>query len=259
MSDWQLKLRRAQAHFDSLRESIEGFVNSDLYSIEVTEAEPGGEENTWVSRLLLRIREQPPADDWALMIGDIVHNTRSALDIMAYQHASDPDRQTAFPIHVTEPDFKGTGLSKMQKLPKKYRTLIEREQPYNQWKDDPPSDPLAILADLDNTSKHRVIPTVVSWFGPDALSVARLEDVGEVRLALTGLHPPEDGAQLGLIIFVKTGPNPKVQMDARKTVDVMFGEGAKRAVEKPVYETLVAIGTRISALISDFEKESRKP
>lgn len=250
ISDWRLKLKRAQEHFNALGKSIEGFVNSDAYGFEVTEPERGSEQDTWVGQLLLRISKQPPIDDWALIIGDLVHNTRSALDIMAFQGGAN-----SFPICVDPADFKDRGRKAISGLSDKRRALVEREQPCERWKNDPPSDPLAILADLDNAGKHRIIPTTVSWFGTESLGLEQT-DLAHMRVLLTGMHPPEDRAPLATIVYRVVGPNPKMEVEPSKAAKIFFGEGSDRAVEKPVYETLVAIGARVATLVSDFEQET---
>ena len=71
-----LKMRRAGEHFDALQKYIKEFLDSEPYK---TIHEP--EWNQYIVRV--RVHKRPP-HEWSPIIGDIVHNTRSTLDHLAW-------------------------------------------------------------------------------------------------------------------------------------------------------------------------------
>ena len=68
-----LKLARAHEHIDDLALKLRAYLASEPYRV-VQEAVPGG------FRLILQVTTQPPPA-LALMVGDALHNLRSALDV----------------------------------------------------------------------------------------------------------------------------------------------------------------------------------
>lgn len=254
VSDWQLKLDWAEAHFNTLNKSVRKYNDSDSYGFEISDPRPISEPNTFESDLLLKINNQPPIDHWRLMIGDIVHNYRSALDVLIYQHANNPGSSTAFPIFVRESAFQNYQSKTLKGLSAEYFTLIEREQPYYKWKDSPSSDPLAILAELDNANKHRVIPAAFAWLRIRTFKV-NYRDC-EPIITIEGIKQSIDGTPVARFRTKVTGPNPSINLEHYKTGHVIFDKGVKRASEKDVFETLIAIRERVRKLVKDFERES---
>jgi hypothetical protein len=89
------KLRRAREHTGDLERDLSRYVNADTYPVEVV---TGSSEFERVVRVLSA--PEIPCERWALMIGDAVHNLRSALDHVVWQLAgADPtDSPTMFPF-----------------------------------------------------------------------------------------------------------------------------------------------------------------
>jgi hypothetical protein len=96
-----LKLRRVEQHADALQDALDGFLGSNPYAI-ICEREPKLDEYV----LWTKVREQPPPE-WSPIVGDIVHNWRSALDHLAYQlvirNGNTPSSRTQFPIFSKSP------------------------------------------------------------------------------------------------------------------------------------------------------------
>lgn len=153
------KVNRAKAEFDVLRTEMGGFSERDpqphfsrgYFDMDTWE---------WIERF--QVREPPPLR-WGVMLGDCVHNLRSALDHLVCQltlldgGTMDDCAQTQFPIaSKSEPQFEQMANFRIPKLSKWHRAMIKRAQPYragdSAWK-----HPLAILADLSNADKHRLI------------------------------------------------------------------------------------------------------
>jgi hypothetical protein len=179
---WE-KLRWARRHYDALAPALREFEETKPYSISVQADVEAGRYEFHVHDL------QPPDPNWALILGDCIHNARSALDcLMAqlYGLASGTDPKDIdwlqFPI-TSEPDlFRGAkGIGKARKEIKfgEFLGRIEELQPYNAsnpsiwgaqgragvWDRDDDDDAvlstlpgvLKQLSDLDNVGKHRVV------------------------------------------------------------------------------------------------------
>jgi hypothetical protein len=107
-----------------------------------------------------------PVLRWGVMIGEIVHNLRSALDHLAYQLVLTGEcgqtlprqrwRNIYFPICDRKSDFRGQLAEKLPGVGLRQLALIEREQPYKTYYVIDRS-PLRRLRILSNTDKHRVV------------------------------------------------------------------------------------------------------
>jgi hypothetical protein len=51
----------------------------------------------------LRVIVPPPLDEWSLLFGDCVHNIRAALDHLAWELDSAPEKSTTFPTFTANP------------------------------------------------------------------------------------------------------------------------------------------------------------
>lgn len=153
------KLGRGLELLDELRAQVNTFPRQVLMLIK-----RGGLEHVWSV-----YPERPIPMRWSLLLGDAVHNLRSALDHLVYQLAllqQDPlpagiERSGAFPVCVTEKDFQKQS-HRLAGIDCKAQKQIKALQPFNAPK--PQKHPLHWLALLDNIDKHRrlnVVATVV--------------------------------------------------------------------------------------------------
>lgn len=163
-----LKFQRAETHFRTLHDEINGFLNGDFYA--------AGVQLDRNRHPVVRIKlTRPIPGEWSVLIGEIVYDLRSALDHLAYQLAiaesgdplpDDIERSCAFPIFDNGPKFrrrtkKGSpdrrsGLFKIQGINRRAQATIERLQPYHGRKN-PASYGLLILEELSNVDKHRLL------------------------------------------------------------------------------------------------------
>jgi hypothetical protein len=169
------KLDRAKTHIDALEDSIKGWLQTDAYTIaEEREAETGD----YVFRAKIT---QPLDEDWSLLIGDAVHNLRSALDHIAYRLAHDGyeaqnpggtipighQRRIMFPVVAFSNDerlsvedfYTKVIVGQLRYVPSAAAACIEALQPYKRSAADPGADPLWVVNDLDVIDKHRKLHT----------------------------------------------------------------------------------------------------
>jgi hypothetical protein len=204
------KLRWAKKHFEALRIQIEAIEKRDTHRISFKVDPKAGEYKFYVHHL-----EDVSDPDWPLMIGDCIHNARTALDylmvrLVAVTTGMKPRAigGVQFPIYDDPNRFSGA-VSEVRKKPlfHGYLARIEELQPFNLnnpsiWGLKPldfspriGAEPvnhalpvaLSQLSALDNIDKHRVIHA--TWLG------------GKTdRLNPLGGHPtfvPEDFEQTG--------------------------------------------------------------
>lgn len=173
------KFNRAKQQFDVLRTEMGTFSDRDpqphfsrgYFDMDTWE---------WIERF--QVREPPPLR-WGVMLGECVHNLRSALDHLVCQltlldgGTMDDCAQTQFPIaSKSETQFEQMADYRISRLSRWHRAMIKRAQPYRAgdraWK-----HPLAILADLSNADKHRVLNPTYSIIKSDtAGTLDRLVD-----------------------------------------------------------------------------------
>ncbi len=160
-----LKLARAKAHIVALNASIDKWKSENPATPKVEFLD---------GRLGYRVRidysADAPVEEWGLIIGDFVHNLRSALDNLAFGlarlHCDPPTRPRviAFPIFLKEAEFRGKAGPALDQMPAQAARLIETIQPFKRdgspMSGVPDSDGLVFLNMLSNADKHQV-PSVV--------------------------------------------------------------------------------------------------
>jgi hypothetical protein len=175
LSGVYLKLDRANTHIETLREMIRSFREGNPPPFGFRTEKTARPDKSVEYVLYAIVREAPPRE-LAPVIGDVIHNIRSALDHLVYELAppkSRKSRKTQFPIFSDEREFKEKSPEMLAGITGNERTLIERVQPYNAM-NPPRHDPLAILNKLSNLDKHRLLVPVVaavsatdSWVASD--------------------------------------------------------------------------------------------
>lgn len=164
----QAKLDRSQEHFDVLDELIGSYLRTEPYRF-IAEEYLEGDAHHYA--IFLEVDTFPPDGVWGPVIGDVVHNLRSALDHLAWQLAlptarSDTPRRIEFPIFLEDPtddpEVRGALRKKLQCLRPDCHAVIDAAQPY---KTRDTHHPLWLLQALWNTDKHRTLHTTGFLFG----------------------------------------------------------------------------------------------
>jgi hypothetical protein len=151
------KLDHADAHRELLNQKAERFLEKHPYRVI-------SEEDPETSECLLRgqIVKQPPILEWGVLIGDFFHNLRSALDHLAWQLClvhkpkREPPSRTEFPIFRDCSRFEAAARSRICGMSKAAQSVIRDLQPCYR-RDNPKSDPLWYIHEMNNTDKHRLL------------------------------------------------------------------------------------------------------
>jgi hypothetical protein len=166
------KIERAKEHLDTLRRETGlgiGYPIPDIYQVPMRlEYEP--DTGYHVFRATATLPEDA-IRRIGILVGDSVHNLRSALDHLFWQLAlvycdgempwsEREQRQIQFPITDTPKWFAGSRARKY--VAPGHWAIIEGHQPYSDGFDEPHAfaHPLARLRQFSNTDKHRVITLV---------------------------------------------------------------------------------------------------
>jgi hypothetical protein len=171
-SAWS-KLDRARDHFDTLHSCI-----VRLFTPEQDIATALHEYNSDRQELIVKLPKATLADPaLPLLVGDCIHNTRSALDHLVFQLAilnrasSTSANKTAFPICLTPEHFRDSTARKVAPfISSAALTEIEKLQPYATGNAGA-EDIIWVLHQLDIIDKHRLLLVTVSKFRPAAFTV----------------------------------------------------------------------------------------
>lgn len=253
------KLDRAQEHFNLLNIEITEFLNDKANSYI---QEYDREQHKYLFRA--KLGRRVPVTRWALMIGDCVHNARSALDYIAWRLAGADlrDRNTQWPIFISPEGFRKRGAKRLFKMRPGARAEIARLQPYNRTNSQ--LDPFWILQELDARDKHKLLTTIYAFrhsaflvintpIGPTA------EPFMPLMPSARGVFSTERRIENDTIIAEVLLPagyseDPQMEMEKHFTFDIAFERGIiLDAGECAVRDTLQILIQAVDATITHFE------
>ncbi|MDQ6770043.1 MAG: hypothetical protein M3Z54_08655, partial [Gemmatimonadota bacterium] len=182
-----------------------------------------------------RIRGSKPMPDyWSLMVGDVIHNLRSALDNLTYALAVkafggvpslDEIKKIQFPVCDGPGEFHGPNGQKTRRLSllsDKATAAIERLQPYT-TPTRPKPHPLAVLRELANIDKHRHILFTAAVLRPILVRV-NTPSGGQSVFPGSFEGPFEDGTVCCVFPDTGLGPASEMDVDSDIPVDIAFGD-----------------------------------
>src|SRR5262249_8364684 len=155
---------RACDQLDALKKEMATFLDSDPYEPAIKfRRVHGAREARFVFNVTIRmIVKKPCPPMWSVIIGEIIHDLRSALDHSVYvlvikaTSASPPDgSRTQFPIFLLASKFDLHSLSMLKGVSNKSAALIKSLQPFSTGEGG--GSPLWHLNQLSNFDKHRTI------------------------------------------------------------------------------------------------------
>jgi hypothetical protein len=158
------KLDRAEEHIDALRDEIKPVMEG------LTSAQAETRHNVLDDSYSVIMRQSAalPVVRWGIMLGDVCHNMRSALNhlVCALVPVGQVHRRHQFPIfdtpHSWKSEFGGTKPEKMLDfIDPTHFALIESVQPFQQGTG---MQRLSLLERFSNNDKHRLIHAAVTAF-----------------------------------------------------------------------------------------------
>lgn len=245
------KLRRARDHLNALHEAAKAFAQSDPYGFTIKPDSESGWDVVYV-----QVRREPPIE-LGVVLGDFLHNLRSALDNLAWQlvllNGGNPTGRTAFPIFTSPDDFEARGRPRLKGMSAAHLQVIEDLQPYP-GRNGPRILALEVVNALANIDRHRIVnPSLAGIAQRDVPFVFRREptstDVvieGQVTAAGKRL---EDGAELARFRVRTVPEQPEVEVKANLLVEIAFGERGLRLYALPT------IGIEVGEVVKSFEAD----
>lgn len=234
LRSFHVKLGRARVHLAALNAAIDSFTDERGYEVVKT-AHP--DEGVYEFRL--RLHRDPPTTEWAMLIGDCVHNMRSALDhlfwaLVLRQHpgGSPPNEHAAtLPIYRNPVTFRNK-LAQIENFVGVEATkTIERLQPFHI---DPLDDSaLAFIHSRDIIDKHRLlIPSIGLIEHGRVISKAR----GGYKPKITPRVLKQEDVHDGIVLVTVLVEPPEAVADVEleyTRLSVFFDRGGGRVLGVP--------------------------
>jgi hypothetical protein len=202
---------------------------------------------------------------WGVILGDLVHCLRSALDNVAWAATvinqatlgntppprpfpwKSPWSDVAFPIFTDPAKWPNAVKKNLWGVGPVFEALIEEHQPYNCGKPTPEDAALYILRELSNIDKHHGVNFLATKAQVQAIKVP----AGTTFTPKTTweLIP---GAEVGHIRFLTQEAADsyleQVDMDLGITFEIAFGKGTP-AEGRPVWEVISAMSREVDRLV----------
>jgi hypothetical protein len=244
------KIDRANETIEKLDVEISAFLQEHFHAV-VTD--PNEHRPDYV----LTATGKKPLDRFAVIIGEIVHHLRSALDHLVWplvlaNHAT-PHNRNEFPVCGDWREFVTPQTKrKIQGVSVSAAALIESAQPYQRgaaFSD----DPLWILHGMDITDKHRLLVVTKSKVSLPSLYVNRFpEDFSITSFTDSATLSSNASAELAVIRPVSFDPQMKVSTHV--VFEIVFPEFGS-AKDKAVIPSLAQLSRFTSRLIDQFVGE----
>lgn len=257
-----MKVHAAKEHIGLLHFDSHRFFNREVGAAIIGKFNPKTRMQALHPRFPI---ELPPG--WGVLIGEIAHDLRSALDGLVYQLAKlrvDQPEDTEFPVFlVGRPrgcrrskkgrgqckaagsHFHCRGKDRIQLLRRKHRGVIERLQPYKRGNGQR-LNPLWLLQEINNADKHNLIVLAGGFSGGVALHPI---EGGRVKLK-SGMYLESD-ASIAEVSDVKS----PIDVYAEPFHEITFGDGCRAVEELPAIQTLYRIADSVDSIIKSFTEE----
>jgi hypothetical protein len=273
------KVRCAKREIERLARLEDEFQDEADYKLIRAEHNPKTRDDVY--RVLVNVLPPP---DLGVLIGEIAHNLRSALDGLIYQlarlnpGAGDAPTGTQFPIFLSgtpsgckrrlatgrrgktmcaDPrHFNCLGMKWIGLLLAKHQAAIELLQPYKRGGGHA-SSPLYLLSEINNADKHRLLQVIGvkphGYIWGKADDETAFPDISALNAIYEDAKWPfikmlEDGAKV-----IEISPRVHVQSDVIPSI--AFYEGCAAVYRRPILITLRRIADHVSEIVESFRPE----
>jgi hypothetical protein len=237
-----LKVGRAETHINDIALKIDAFVRSDPYQI-VQEPDPAAGNEVVRARLTKPI---PELID--IIIGEVIYNLHSALDLMTCELAVLNGRGVSgvyFPFGKSTDDFISQGVQeKIKNLSNTAQAMLNSFRPYSGGNND-----LWLIHPLSIIGKHRRLVAV----GHSGM-LRRMVGVKITDCLIIGNAPTWKSFEEGVELY-RVGSGAQVQGGAQTiAVNIAFGE-PQEAVGKPIVDALKRMSDATRKVLIDVENQ----
>jgi hypothetical protein len=233
----RLKIQRANRHISDLATIFNAFLQSDFCQLRV-EKDPNGRNEVLK---LVSVASLPA--DVPLIMGDAVHNLRSALDYVTRQLFGADNERVTFPLVKKREDLENSSAMGLVKkvFPDLAKFIIAKIETH-----DTGHPSIWAAGRLDNIDKHKLLIPIVS--------VQAIHDISfineESNIRGTGnSFTVSEGRVLNAISMP---PPVKITGYGKPTAQILFAEG-QPLEGQPVIPCLVQISQRVSQTVEALE------
>lgn len=244
----QEKVLRAGHHLDQLHDEFAEWCHRYPHGLVATPRVEEPDADTGEILATFTFNVNPPA--WGVVIGEFLHDLRSALNNLLVAVVESPTEHTQFPCAVTRNDYKSCGQI-LAGVPSEYRTVIEGVQPYHRGDESAAKrDPLRRLADLNNRDKHHLL--LVTLLG--------LQDASGTYRSVWE-HPGVEGFEFRVgpsqadakVVGVRFRDEENADTQAQSSVGVVFNEPNVPSVHRMPVEPILKEMLDVSGgVLADF-------
>ncbi len=211
---FRAKIARAKEHLRVLQSAIDAYADDPEAYALIKDSHP----ESGLYQFKLKIGRPVPMTEWALLIGDCIHNARSALDhfywqlvLLKWPKGNPPaDWKAGFPICDKPERFKEKEVENF--VGPTATAIIKALQPYNTGR--PEDMVLRFLHKSDITDKHRLLVPNVGLI-QSGQAKAKLREVGKPPSGIKNIvhfQPSlHDGAVMAAVVV--TPPDSVVDVD----------------------------------------------
>jgi hypothetical protein len=237
----KLKIKRAKQHIGDLHSKLQAFAATDYYSLRVDkDAETGN------NILKFSVTKAPP-EETALVIGDAIHNLKSALDLLVndvfFEKLNRRSDYTKFPVCETRDKLVATmnGGTIRQASEAIADLIVDVIKPYKGG-----NDALYALHHLDICDKHMLLLPVVQI--TSLLDVSAEDDRGARMVNATLVI---DGSGKSANVFATPG-ELQIKNYGKPVPSIFFDKGLPMEGE-PIFPTLLQFTERVCGVLESFQ------
>ncbi len=239
----RVKVERARKHLRDLELARDNFINSKPYRLE-------RESNLGTGYNIYRVFDiQTPSAEIGLIVGDVIHNLRSALDHLTYQlvllNGASPTKQTAFPVFDDAKKYTTGVAGKVKGIAQSAIDAIDASEPYQGAK----GAGFWVLHYLDIADKHHALLTPLINVTKASFTMPGFWERG--YRGVGGVSFPNFGKPLkeGDVVATREA---EMDSDMNLTLDMAFTE--PEVIEgRPVIKTLQRLADLVDNLILSFK------
>jgi hypothetical protein len=244
------KVVRAGTHVNTLdaefAEWCERYPHGLVAIPEVEEIDPATGE--YIASFTFDVN--PP--DWGVIIGEVLHDIRSALNHLVVVVAETPTGKTQFPCALTPNDYKSS-WEMIDTVPTEYVAIIESVQPCQRGDIRlAVLDPLARLVTLNNRDKHHLLLVTLLGLQDTTGAFKSVWEHPGVQSVELHFSPMEDEAKI-LDVQFRGGEEQDMDVKNNPAIGVVFDEPELPSVHRQsVLPILADILKTARGIVDDF-------
>jgi|SoiMethySBSTD1v2_1073268.scaffolds.fasta_scaffold135553_3 hypothetical protein len=238
------KIKKAKKHIGELQCEVTQFIARNPYRIVVER-----DRKTLDDLFVIRVQDQIP-DDFAVIIGDAIHNLRAALDLLACDlvRVNGADVEGVyFPFCRNGNDFENTMKQRhIDRAGPDIVNIFRSLEPYNGG-----NDALIAIHDLAISDKHKILNLFFYFTGIPNCLIARPDGSPFFSMTNCWIGPIKDG----LTIYRFPGrvlQGVKIGQQFKGSFEITFGHG-QAFHGQSVIPTLYQLAGLVDGIVKTFE------